>query len=362
MKYRLATILEKENHSSDTTKVIDIDVQDPISQMSVIWEPLNGSQIYGDGHPVRGLSKIELIDGSNVLFSLSGAEAAAAGYYTKKKEPGGSTCYLNGRTSEAVVDLCFGRYLYDPELALDPKKFSNLQLKVTLDINGGGSLVTSGDLTVLAHLFDGKEIQPSGFLMHKEIKSYTLANTSHEYTELPTDYPYRKLFIRAQRYGQGPDIQINTVKLSEDVDKKVPVNQTMYQLLFTLMTQNNPYREAIIGPGAATAQYFYNTPCYNPIFTASGWRNTIGGGDHNIYDGSGGRFQYVQTAAGPNFAALCEGYAPHGVIEIPFGLQDIIEDWYDVREIGNLKLDILGAASVGTSQTCEIFLQQLRNY
>lgn len=362
MNYRLTTILERESHSADTTKVIDIDVRDPISRLVVTWEPTNGSQGYGDGHPARGVSKIELVDGSDVLFSLSGVEAQAAAWYNSFQEPANILLFTNGMNSEQIFNMDFGRFLWDAVLALDPKKFTNLQLKITLDINGGGSLVTTGYLTVMAHLFDGKAATPTGFLMHKEIKDFTLANASHEYTDLPTDHMYRQLFIRAQRYGTGPEYQIDTLKLSEDVDKKVVYNQSMFQILRAITGQNRPYRESIIGPGATSAQYFYCTPTYFPMFAVAGWRATIGGGDKNIYEGDGGRFQFVQTATGPNWQALCEGHCPHGVIALPFGLQHDMTDWYDVSKIGSLKIDIKGGSSVGTSQTCQIFLQQLRNY
>ena len=362
MNYRLTTLLGREAHTADVTKVIDVDVRDPISRLVITWEPTNGSQAAGDAHPVRGVSKIELVDGSDVLFSLSGAEAQAADWYHTEKEPANVLLFTNGMNSEQIMNINFGRYLWDPILALDPTKFTNLQLKITLDIDGGGSLVTTGYLTVLADLFDGKAVSPTGFLMHKEIKDFTLANASHEYTDLPTDYPYRKLFVRAQRYGTGPEYQIDTLKLSEDVDKKVVVNQSLLQILRSITSRIRPYRESIIGPGASSAQYFFCTPTYWPMFAATGWRASIGGGDKNIYEGDGGRFKFVQTASGPNWQALVEGHCPHGVIEIPFGLQDDIEDWYNVAEIGSLKLDIKGGSSVGSSETCQIFLQQLRNY
>jgi len=362
MNYRLATILAREAVAADKTKVIDIDIKDPISQIQVVYECTNGSQIFGDGHPVRCVSKIEIIDGSEVLFSLSGAEAQAADFYHNKRETPSIIMYTSGMNSEQVMNINFGRTLYDAMLALDPTKFQNLQLKVTIDVNAGGSLSAGGFLTVLAHIFDEKSVAPVGFLMHKEIKSYTLADASHEYTDLPVDFPYRKLFVRTQRYSVGPEYQINTLKLSEDVDKKIPVNHTMWQILRAITGLTRPYRERIIAPGNVAAQYFYCTPCYLPVFGVAGWRASVGGGDKNIYEGDGGRFQLVQTASGPNVQILTEGWAPHGVVEIPFGLQDEIDDWYDVSRIGNLKLDILGGAGVGTAQTAEIFLQQLRKY
>lgn len=362
MNYRLATILERETHTADYTRVIDIDVQDPISRFLVVWEPTTGAVVNAMGHPVLGITKIELVDGSEVLYSLNGAEGHGVDWYHNKQEPANAISYLNGMTSIAIVNMNFGKFLYDPVHAFDPKKFSNPQLKITLDIDAGGAFCETGTLTVMAHLFDQKEVSPTGFLMHKEIKSFALANDSHEYTDLPTDYPYRKLFIRAQRYGTPPNEQIANVKLSEDVDKKVPLNHSLDQLLQAIISQTRPYRETILAPADTSARNMYCTPTVRPHFTAAQWRTTPFSSYESIFEGSGGRFTIKGSAAGPNTQIHCEGYCPHGIIEIPFGLQDDPADWYDVTGIGNLKLDITGGSSVGTGQTCEIFLQQLRNY
>lgn len=362
MNYRFATILASETHTADTTKTIDIDVVDPITQFVITHTPTNGNQAAGDAHPARCIPLIELVDGSDVLFSLSGVEAQAADFYHNMREPANIVLYTNGMDSEMIFNMNFGRFLNDPLYALDPTKFSNLQLKITIDVNGGGSLVTTGNLTVLAKLFDEKTITPVGLMMHKELKSFTLANATHEYTDLPTDYPYRKLFVRAQRYGTGPEYQIDTLKLSEDTDKRVLVNNTMFEILRAVTSQIRPYREWIIGPGTTSAQFFYCTPTYWPAFGGSGWRNAAATVDPKFYVGDGGRFQEISDTAGPNWQCLVEGWAPHGVIEIPFGLQDEPDDWYDVSGIGNLKLDIKGGSSVGTTQSCEIFLQQARPY
>lgn len=362
MNYRLATILAPETHEADTTKVIDIDIKDPISQIQVIYKSRNTGQANGTAHPVRCITKIEIIDGSEVLYSLSGAEAQAADWYHNKREPLTHMLYLNDNWSQQVMNINFGRYLWDTALALDPTKFSNLQMKISIAIAAGGSLPDAGVLIVLAHIFDEKSITPEGFLMHKEIKSYTLANGSHEYTDLPVDFPYRKLFVRAQRYGYGPEAQVDIIKLSEDVDKKVPLNHNVQQILQVITGLTRPYREWIIGPGAATAKNFYCTPTHWPALSGSPWRSASLTTGLVFYEGDGGRFQTSQAAAGPNWQVLVEGWAPHGVIAIPFGLQNEIADWYDVAKIGNLKLDITAGGAVGDNQTAEIFLQQLRKY
>jgi len=361
MYYRLATILAMETISSDLTVDVDVDVKDPISQMVVVYDCLNGNHAHGDGYPSECITKIELIDGSDVLYSLSGVEAQAVDFYHNQKEPANRVRYINGNYSYMVMNLNFGRYLYDPEIALNPTRFSNLKLRVSITRGIGGTLSTSGRLTVLAHLFDQKTISPIGFLMHKEIKNYTLGDSSHEYTDLPLDHPYRKLFIRAQRDENAIDSQIANIKLSEDVDKVVPFNQTIANILRTLVSQTRPYRESIIAPGTTTANEFFCAPTYGCVFSGAAWRIATATTGVSLWGGSGGYFEEIQSLAGPNFSAHVEGWLPHAVLEIPFGLQNEIADWFDVSGIGNLKLDITAGGSVDT-KTCQIMLQQLRRY
>lgn len=361
MNYRTATLLARTGVASDYTEDIDIDVKDPLSQLVVIYDCLNGSSDVSQGHPAECITKIELIDGSDVLYSLSGVEAQAVDFYDKRFEPSNHLRYLQANYSYMVFNMNFGRYLYDPEIALDPARFSNLKLRISITRGSGGCTSVAGRLTVVGHLFDQKAISPIGFLMNKEVKSFTLGDSSHEYTDLPLDYPYRKLFIRAQYNSQAIDEQIANIKLSEDQDKRVPFNLSIMNVLRAVVSQTRPYRETIVGPGHNAVQYFYCTPSYRVVFGASIWAGNVGAGQQALYDGDGGYFGEVQDTTAINWQATCEGWLPHAVVEIPFGLQNEIADWYDVSGIGNLKLDITSESSP-SSGGCQIMLQQLRRY
>jgi hypothetical protein len=272
MNYRLATLLERTTEASDKTEIIDIDVIDPISQIQIVHECTGASTATFQGHPALCITKIELVDGSDVLFSLSGKEAQVVDFYHNKVVPPNLLYYLNGINAEQIFNLNFGRFLYDPDLAFDPAKFTNPQLKITIDVNGGGRSSTTGFLTVLAHLFDEKSISPSGFFMCKEIKTYSLASATHEYTDLPTDHPYRKLFLKAQAYGYYPDVQVDTIKLSQDVDKKVPFNHSMRQIIRAIMSQTPPWIEHLhTSCPAANGSYNYITPTYEVGFALTPW-------------------------------------------------------------------------------------------
>jgi hypothetical protein len=362
MNYRLATVLEREVHASDITKVIDITLRDPISQLIVIHEPYNSASGIPTAHPAKCITKIELVDGSDILFSLSGQEAQSVDWYHRKQEPLNHLIYLPTMYSEQVFVLNFGRWLWDTTLALLPANFKNPQLKITIDVNGGGSTVTTGYLTVLAQIFDEKTITPAGFLMHKEVKDYALAASAHEYTPIPVDFPIRKLLAKIQKYATGVEYCFENVKLSEDNDKRVPINNTIAQILKALVGQTKAYEEWILVEGSATSKVGYCTPGYFPTFTGTMWEGTASTMTAAILEGDGGRFKVDMVDGQGNFQIHGKGWCPHCAIELPFGDPNDPLDWYDVSKVGSLQLDIKAASGMSSSESCQVFLQQLRPY
>lgn len=360
MNYRLATILAREAVSADKTKVIDLNLIDPVSQMQVVYESTGA----GSGPPVAlaaaCVTKIELIDGSDVLFSLDGQEAQGVDFYHRKREAPNLNVYLNTFNAIMVFNMNFGRYLWDPELAFDPRKFENPQIRITIDVDAGGQGSSAGFLTVLANIFDERAITPTGFLMQKEIKNYNLGSSTTEPTGLPTDYPIRKLFVKSLVPGTGPEACIANIKLSEDNDKRIPYNCSIANILRMVVGQGPIYHENQEQTIGGSGGYIFHTPAYYPMINAN---NCVGSNvayTLTVYGGEGGRGYVYAEGSVSNMQISIVGYCPHGVIEIPFGLQDEIEDWYDVTRLGSLQLDILSGS--GRSEACQILLQQLRRY
>jgi len=362
MNYRVSTIFAEKTYTADATEIIDINVKDPISEMVIRFQPKNGAEGEPTGHPVRCITKIELVDGSDVLYSLSGAEAHALDWYNHKMVRPNIMWYLTTLTFDCALVISFGRHLFDPLLALDPKKFDNLQLKVSLDIDAGGMNTSQVIMSVFARLFDEKAITPIGFLMNKEIKDYALGAGTHEYTDLPTDYPYRKILLRSQKYGTGVEHCFDEIKLSEDNDKRIPLNHTIEEILHMITGASKPYREWILTNCDTDGRYIFNTPGYWPAFSATPWSSSLEANMTTVYEGDGGRAICLKTTSGLNVQIMCMGWCPHSTIEIPFGIQDDPEDWYDMSEIGDLRLDLKSGSGMSSTESCQIFTQQLRKY
>lgn len=362
MNYRIATLMAQTDFTADAPKIVPINVVDPISRITVLVSPDNAlAGAPCAGHPVRCIPKLEIIDGSDVLYSLTGAEGHAVDFYDNGKLAHGDLSYLMGVATRTPIQMNFGRYLWDTELAFDPKKFINPQIKFNVDFDAGGTKNSHVYVTIIAHIFDEKSVSPIGFLMNKEIKDYPLGKSAHEYTDLPVDYPYRKLFIRQQEYGVWPDWNLANIKLSEDQDKRIPVDHTATQIIESIMNRFPPVEGSMrVGMGVGTYQ-FMCVSTRSTRLVSTNWRTTALATDVGIYSVNGGRFDIIGTNSS-NVMLLERGFCPHGVICIPFGLQNDMADWYDVTRLSSLKLDITAAAGADAADSAQIFLQQLRRY
>lgn len=359
MKYRYVELLGLTTLADGDTTTIDLDMADPISELILDLRVTHGGGADSTEHNILCFSKIEIVDGSDILFSLDGPEMEALDIYHSGIFPrGGWFNYLVTTESDRQVAISFGRYLWDEILAFDPKKFRNPKLKVTFDKDTGGMNVSAGKISVLAAMFDEKKISPSGFLMTKEHKRWTTTAAQHEYTSLALDYPYRKLLLQDRYADNPPHWMFGNIKLSSDQDKKVIFDGEFRDLLFGIARKNAFIEEILTTGGQTSKATKHCTPTMDVMGVGTQWRDDTDGGDVATYNGDGGAYNYYCELA-QNTVHHIKGWAPHGTIAIPFGRQDVIEDWFDPTTIGNLKLDITDGVSSGTSK---IFIQQLRRY
>lgn len=358
MNYRLYKFFARKQYSADATIVEDLKLVDPISSIIIGIESTNSTHD-NVGNCVAHLTKIEIVDGSDVLYSLSGFEADALDWYNQGgKFRKNRNWILIGNDNRRYIGINFGRYLWDKELALDPKRFTNPQIRLSLDYNAGGNTPTYVYITMWANLFDQKAISPSGFLMSKELKSWTMASTVHEYTDLPLDYPYRGIYFRPYLSGTEPNDACSNIKLSEDQDKKIPIDCPPADLIRAIAENYPKCEEDYVMAVGGNQKTIYCAPSSEVFGYANGWRADAIEQDVNLYGGGGGTLLLICTGAGINAQIRVGGYVPHSVIEIPCGLRDEPSDWWDVGRLGSLRADITGGAAAAGY----LFLQQLRHY
>lgn len=358
MNYRVAKILAPEDLGAGGTKVIDINIADIISRIDIIFRTKNGASTFDD-HPADNITKIELVDGSDVLFSLNGREAQALNFYDRREASDNHLTGSNGEWMRAVFGIDFGRHLFDPELAFDPTKFTNPQLKITWDQNIACTAADDNFMTVQAHLFDELKPSPTGFLMSKNVYTYTPDPNAFEYLDLPTDHLLRTLLVGSHQEEFNFTQMIAELKISEDNDKRIPLDLTGDEL-FYLMKQLYPeYIENVYMVIANTGTDFRVTPFEDAIIVGNLTSST-----QDLYGhfGNGGLAAFTTESNPETVYFLCKGYIPHGLVAVPFGNPSDLADWYDVTKVGTLQIRVKAGPTLGTAPLNQIITQQLRSY
>lgn len=358
MQTRTATILAQEDLGAAGTKVIDLNLKDLISRIAIKFQAINGA----DGvsaHPAANISKIELVDGSDVLYSLSGHQAQAINWYDREKIPWTYVITANGKGQDAYFGLDFGRYLYDKALAFDPTKFINPQLKITYDEDVAQTDCEANTCTVTANIFDEAPPTPTGFFTAKEIYSYIAATSGYHYIDLPTDLVTNQIFVKALLSACEHCGEIAAYKLSEDNDRKVPLDLTSFSLRNLTFEQWGFVEEHAKLHAATGLLMFYGMPTdqahamgspegFEEDFTV--W--SLGGGYYCSENPEGTRRARVKTI----------GVFPHGTMPLLPKPGPEIEDWYKTNELGSLRLRIEDDATTADTLTVEVMVKQYRPY
>lgn len=358
MNYRKSVLLSPTDVGASGTKVLDLNFPDVISRLTVIFNVINPASISIQEVPAANVTKIEVVDGSNVIASLTGMQAHALDFFDSGLQYSCGGSFVPAWGLVAVLHLSFGRWLFDPLYALDPKKFTNPQLKISFDEDVAVASAVDNTLMVMADIFDEKVAAPVGFLMNKELYAYSPVAGATEEIDLPSDYPFRKILVQAR----VPDLWfggiIGNLKLSEDNDKKIPFDLSGTLLENWLHEMFGEYRDGIIAD--------LNTITGVDIFHAPTQGVKMRGDFYCISDVVGDipfgyRNKYACTTNTGYSVLDIAGTMPHGCLCIPFGDQKDPADWY-VSAGKSLKLKLKAGTGKTFTEEFHILTQQMRPY
>lgn len=357
MNYRTVTILASEALGASGTKIIPLNIKDPITALIFNYTYTVGAGVRLLPEP-DAFTKIELVDGSDVLMSLSGTEMAAMHFYDGHPFINLGASNIQSTSGHGMLRHYFGRFFRDPVLAFDPTKFRNPQLKISWDVTDIEANATDLTVTVLAECFDEKLISPVGFLQSREFHSYSPGASEHEYVDLPTDLLLRKLFLQTKEFGTSSSGLLTSLKLSEDNDKRIP---------FDILRANLENKCGIEFGICHQNTYCQPLGVADPIFCAPaawimlGLLDTTATRAIQFHGVTGGRITLVGDTSTDVLTGSISGILPYYVYCIPFGEGGDIEDWYDVTKVGSLRLDIESGADAAGA-IFNTILQQLRRY
>lgn len=198
-----------------------INLDSPISAIDVIIRATNGSTS-NQGNPLHvDVDRVEIVDGTDRLHSLSLVQGIVQHHHESGKMP-------NHDLSEGAADvqqegyrIMFGRELGDPEYWLDPRMFRNLRYRLTGDLTISttvGFATGTRDITLIAHTMPDRPGGRAGMFMTKELNQFTSLASGEDRTDLPDDFMYRNLGIRAFETGIGFDVDLTNLKLTQGKD------------------------------------------------------------------------------------------------------------------------------------------------
>lgn len=349
------------------TKIIDLHPAAPLSAIRLSFYGTNGTSYCKDNRLNDVITKIELVDGSDQLLSLSLKEAQALQFRRTGKmpymRPGESN---SGGQNESVL-LMFGREMWDPELYLDLTKFKNPQIKITTNIAAiaaaSATAFLSGSLKVTMDLYLIEEgAQPAaGFMMAKNIYSFTSAASGDEHIDLPTDYPYVNLMVRAYAAGKDVDENISQLKINCDSGKFTPIDKRIKEL-FQIEEEDlgaAEIRYYLFRKNGETITYDIN---HDPIITllpsvagymvGAAW-SWSGRSLIYLYDNTG-----AAVSAEELIQMIVKGSCPHATTNIRFGKRGDPATYFDPAQYGDIDLVLTQAYASAVS----IVLEQLRAY
>ncbi len=381
------TVIDYQHTFTTPARVwtIPINIVDPVTEFKVYFE-IHTSELPDEDDPFLWaqpvpymIEEIAIIDGSEVIFALNGAEMFAMSCYDLGYAPYHDHNEIFNRVSKWCFPIHFGRSLVDPNWIFNPRAFKNPQMRITWDsqwqhLNQAGTYKIDDDhpisITIWAKIME-EGASPVGYLMTKEVKEYTPTGPGDEITWLPTDFPIRKLMVRSYAFGLRQHRMVDHLKLSQDQDKWIPFDHdgadfiwlmknwfTEVQLAGHHFMENDSQREHLAGSFSSGLV----------VGNARGWivcpNNWIG----NTF------WAYVQqhdgvlatTTTRVEAESACRTRTPFDCFCYPFGDQEDPADWLEVGEMGNLRLILSHLLDTREGQTgyglTQIVCQQAHPY
>lgn len=303
------------------------------------------------------VSKIEILDGSDVWHSVSMREEQAINCYQnylmpRKELSGGAGVVI---FEESIV--CFGRWFRDRDFYLDTSRLSNPQLRITyaFAVSATAGIATgTGTLSAIARLIEDGAPPYKGCVMAKELKSWTTAASGDESTLLPTDWPYVALLISALKTTVDPTTILTNIKLQRDAGRFTDVDMTGVDLAGHNVNEYGYFEESFrpLKDTAATwlADLFYKTGAWYEVAGATGKAiATTVTGESIVSAFTTGETVDLMTLK-------VRGAMPHAAWYLPIGNGKDPDDFLSVQGLSELKLILTQgvASAAGTIVSLQV--------
>lgn len=364
--FRISQLEVQDDLGTSGTSIYKLDYLSPITRIDLLFEATNGAS-HNKENPIEiNISKIELVDGSDVLWSLNGKLALARCAQLNGKMP---YCYRTEAASDSpyqTIPIEFGRFYGDTELAFNPKAFQNPQLKVTFDEATTRAASTTGYvsdsfvLSISVHLMENAPI-PSGFLSSKQILDFTSVDSGDKRISMPVDRPYRFLFVSAWKDETDVRSIITNYKLDCAGGSWLPINMHARFVAEMQVDRFNYFELNLTGMLSHVVYTKHYIAFDNQGQVCSGAAAYFMGAS-TFWPGSVRPYVYFHDGTTSNNQVgrvVLSGLCLHATQFIPFGLLDKPETWLNVAAKKPIYLYLTQGVA---DAECFVGVEQLRTY
>lgn len=367
MKTRDAVIEYQKTLDDAGTLTKDISLTEPVSAFYLEFQATNGTTSNKGNFLSDVITKIEIVDGAEVLYSVNESELEALHFYKTGKTPVLFPSEWNAGGNRHGVMLMFGRKLWDPEYAMDFMRFKNPQMKITSNLAAVRTIDTTtsfatGTLkaTIVAKMMEGAA-RPNKYLMAKQLNAWTSGTSGDKRVDLPVDRIYRMLMLRAYVAGMDINEVITDLKLTFDTDGFVAFSRKVQQLDAEALAKFGlcELKHDVMASDADTTRLMVNK---EPILSVYNWYTPLTLFFNMQWAWSSQAAIAVYNHDGSAYATDVElsvheqGHALHATLPIPFGDMDDPAQWLDPR--GYKKMELV--LSEDEAAACSIVAEQVR--
>jgi len=368
MRYRDAVIEYQKALDDAGTLTKDLNIVDPVSAIYLEFEATNGTTSNKGNYISDVITKIEVVDGAEVLCSLNMSELEALYFYKTGRMPVMFPSEWASGVQRHGCYLLFGQHLWDTERSMDFTKFKNPQIKITSNLAAitavsATTAFATGTLkgTIVAKVME-EAPKPSRYLMAKEIDSFTSAASGEKRVDLVVDYPYRMLMMRAWSQGYDIDEIVSDFKLTCDTDRFIPFNRKVKQLdaeAFAAFGVGRLKHDILCSHQDTVRLLFNKEPDTRPFYESITVPDIIGidwqwssNMKLSMYDANG-----VADTTDRQLTCVEEGHALHATLPVVFGKMADPSTWFNPASYAKVEAVLTQAVA---SAAVSIVLEQDR--
>jgi len=227
MGWQRRFLLDSETQTSDSaTRRVALPRKGALSGLELRTRITNGATS-GLEKIFEALDRVEVVaDGSNVLFSVEGAELYRWAHFIERKEPAHYQHQGAAIVQELTLPICFGRFLGDPELWLDLAAYRDVETRIQYSPTiAATEFVTGTTQFHIPYWIDDGPNPPGprrGWLRTTQIKAFDTVASGDDVTELSRLYPYWDIMVYCREAAIADGVDLTRAQVWVNDKQSIP--------------------------------------------------------------------------------------------------------------------------------------------